>query len=329
MARPWVKNLLRIVAFLAMLLLAVQGLGHIVMPTSNRYLSGYAAGGVLGEAPGTIDVLVMGDSNAAQGVSPIEWYLQDGVTGFTYGEGWLSVYKIYYRLRQILKTQSPRVLVLCTSAVYSHPPVPSDWHSAVYDVSEELVPLLRFHDEWKVLTPQEWFADNDYSWRDVNKGFMPITDISGYAGLDYMTEAIAPEPIPAPMRYYLDKLTGLCAQNGISLLFITVSTTNWNRARHNGMQEYADEKGLPYLDFNLPENAPGLDWSTDTPDGGTHLNLLGARRLTAALGQYLKTHYDLPDHRGQAGYETWDEDAAAYAEALPGLLERMNAAGVQ
>lgn len=327
MAKPWMKNLLRIAAFLLVLLLAVQAVGHIVMPTSNRYLSGYTAGGVLGEDTNTIDVLVMGDSNAAQGISPMEWYLQDGITGFTYGEGWLSVYKIYYRLRQILKEQSPRVLVLCTSTVYSHPPVPSAWHSALYDISEEFLPLLRFHDEWKVLTPQEWFSGNDYSWRDVNKGFMPITDVAGYAGFDYMTEVIAPEPIPAPMRFYLDKVVALCEENGISLMFITVPTTDWNRARHNGMQEYTDGKGLPYLDFNLPENDPGLDWDTDTPDGGIHLNLSGARHLSAALGPYLKAHYALPDHRGEPGYEDWDADADAYEQALPAMLERMNAAG--
>ena len=319
MARPWMKYLLRAAAFLLVLLLAVQAAGHFVMPTSNRYLSGYTAGG---EDAGTIDVLVMGDSNAAQGITPMQWYLESGITGYTYGEGWLSVYKIYYRLRQILKAQQPRVLVLCTSTVYSHPPVPSDWHSAVYDVAEEIFPLLRFHDEWKVLTPQEWFSGNDYTWRDVNKGFMPITEAVGYGGGDYMTEVIAPEPIPLPMRHYLDKVTDLCAERGITLVFITVPTTNWNRARHDGIQAYAEGKGLPYIDFNLPENSAGLDWSTDTADGGTHLNVRGAQHATAALGQYLREHYFLPDHRGEPGYEDWDKDAVAYAEALPGLLEK-------
>lgn len=323
MTKPWVKNLLHVAAFLLMLLLAVQVVGHFVMPTSNRYLSDYAAGGVLGEVPGTIDVLVMGDSNAAQGITPMQWYLDRGITGYTYGEGWLSAYKIYYRLRQILKAQHPKVLVVCSSTVYSHPPVPSDWHSALYDVSEELFPLLRFHDEWKVLTLQEWLSGNDYSWRDINKGFKPVTDIGPYSGYEYMTEIIAPEPVPVPMRFYLDRLTKLCQKQGIALVFITVPTTDWNRARHNGMQAYADAAGLPYIDYNLPENGSGIDWATDTPDTGTHLNLLGAQHLSAVLEEYLLAQYDLPDHRGQTGYETWDEDAAAYAEALPAMLAKM------
>ena len=92
------------------------------------------------------------------------------------------------------------------------------------------------------------------------------------------------------------------------------------------MQAYADEKGLPYLDFNLPENDPGINWTTDTVDAGTHLNLLGAQRTTDVLGQYLLTNFDLPDHRGRPGFADWDAAAAEYAAALPELLEKVNAA---
>ena len=331
MRKPWVKNLLHIAAFLLVLLAAVQAVGHIVMPTSNRYLSGYTAGGILGEDFNTIDVLVMGDSNAAQGITPMQWYTERGVTGYTYAEGWLSVYNIYFRLRQILKEQSPKVLVLCTSTVYSRPDNETDWSAPVNDAAGELFPLVRFHDEWKVLAPQEWFSGNDYTWRDVNKGFMPLTDTVAYAGGDYMYDTGAEDPIPLPMRFCLDRLLDLCAAHGMRVVFITVPTTNWNLARHNGMQQYAAEKGLPYLDFNLPGGDtpdPGIDWATDTVDGGTHLNLLGAQRTTAVLGQYLFAHCDLPDHRGAAGYEDWDADAAAYTASLPDMLAKMNTAGL-
>ena len=326
MTRPWFKNAVRLVAFALVLLLAVQAAGHVVMPTSNRYLSGYTAGGILGEAPGTVDVLVMGDSNAAQGITPMQWYTENGVTGYTYAEGWLSVYKIYYRLQQILKEQSPKVLVLCTSTVYSRKDTATVWEGAVNDVAGEIFPLLRFHDEWKVLPPSEWFGANDYTWRDVNKGYMPITDVVPYGGGDYMYDIGIPDPIPVPMRFYLDKLTALCAEKGIALMFITVPTNNWNRSRHDGMQAYADEKGLPYLDFNMPENDPGINWATDTVDAGIHLNLLGAQRTTEALGQYLLANFDLPDHRGQSGFADWDDAAAEYAAALPELLGKVNAA---
>ena len=69
---------------------------------------------------------------------------------------------------------------------------------------------------------------------------------------------------------------------------------------------------MPYVDFNMADQNPGIDWTTDTADGGTHLNWLGAQKVTEALGNYLLTHYDLEDHRGQDGYESWDGDAQTY-----------------
>lgn len=61
---------------------------------------------------------------------------------------------------------------------------------------------------------------------------------------------------------------------------------------------------------------PGIDWLFDTPDGGSHLNVLGSEKLTAALGAYLVENYDLPDHRGEPGFEAWDADAASYAATM-------------
>ena len=178
LTKSWLRPALRTAAFLLALLVAVQGVGHLMMPTSNRYLSGYTAGGVLGEKNNTVDVLVMGDSNTAQGISPMEWYQTYGVTGYAYGEGWLSIYNIYYRLLQIFKEQSPRVVVVCADTIYSRRGGDTYTAAAVREISGEVFPLVRFHDEWKNMHPTEYFKENDYTWRDVNKGFAPITDVS-------------------------------------------------------------------------------------------------------------------------------------------------------
>ena len=44
--------------------------------------------------------------------------------------------------------------------------------------------------------------------------------------------------------------------------------------------------------------------------------MLGSEKLTAALGAYLVENYDLPDHRGEPGFEAWDADAASYAATM-------------
>lgn len=312
-----IKHILHVAAFLLVLSVAVFLAGHYLMPHSNRYLSGYTAGGILGEDFDTIDVLVMGDSNAAQGISPMQWYCDSGVTGYTYGSGWLSVYNIYYRLRSIYEEQSPKVVVLCTDVVYSQMSDETELQAAIGDITDELIPLVRFHDNWKDLTFANLLEEHDYSWRDTNKGFTPVTTVGASMRGDYMYDDGVRAPIPQLVRLYLERIVRLCEDHDSQLLLITVpASSSWNLARHNGIQGFADEYGLTYLDFNMADLNPGIDWKTDTPDGGSHLNVLGAQKLTAALGSYLTGHYTLEDHRGQPGFESWDKDMATYTETI-------------
>ena len=125
------------------------------------------------------------------------------------------------------------------------------------------------------------------------------------------------EPIPFLVRLYLERIVTLCEEHDSELMLITVpASSSWNLARHNGVQGFADEYGLTYLDYNMADLNPGIDWRTDTPDGGSHLNVLGAQKLTGALGTYLMENYDLEDHRGQPGFESWDKDAVTYTETI-------------
>lgn len=315
--RSCIKRILHVTAFLLVLSMAVFLAGHYLMPHSNRYLSGYTAGGILGEDFDTIDVLVMGDSNAAQGISPMQWYCDNGITGYTYASGWLSVYNIYYRLRSIYEEQTPKAVVLCTDVVYSRMGDETELQAAIGDITDELIPLVRFHDNWKDLTLDNLFEEHDYSWRDTNKGFTPITDVGSSLRGDYMYDDGSREPIPFLVRLYLERIVTLCEEHDSELLLITVpASSSWNLARHNGVQGFADEYGLTYLDYNMADLNPGIDWRTDTPDGGSHLNVLGAQKLTGALGTYLMENYDLEDHRGQPGFESWDKDAVTYTETI-------------
>ncbi len=311
-AKSWRGPLVRTVAFLLALLAATSLLGAYLMPHSNRYLTGYTAGGILGEDFDTIDVLVLGDSNAAQGIAPMEWYSSRGITGYTYGVAWFSVYSAYYRLRKLYDEQSPKVVVLGTDILYSKKGNETYVQNAVGDILDELFPLVRFHDNWKQLSARNLLEEHDYTWRDVNKGFTPLTEIAPYSGGNYMYENDT-APINLLVLFYLNRLVDLCTEHGSQLLFVTVPAgTSWSLPRHNGVAAYAAEHDIPYIDYNLDPAAIGFDWNTDTPDGGSHLNVSGAVKVSDDLGRYLAENYALPDHRGTDGYADWDADAVRY-----------------
>jgi len=75
-------------------------------------------------------------------------------------------------------------------------------------------------------------------------------------------------------------------------------------------KEIIAEYNVPVLDLVELSDEIGLDWEKDMIDYG-HTNYWGAQKVTAYLGEYLKSHYELADHRGEAEYALWDLDLKA------------------
>ena len=46
------------------------------------------------------------------------------------------------------------------------------------------------------------------------------------------------------------------------------------------------------------------------------MNVGGAEKYTKYMSKYLADRYDLPDHRGQEGYESWDEALEKYKDFI-------------
>ena len=79
------------------------------------------------------------------------------------------------------------------------------------------------------------------------------------------------------------------------------------------MEAYAEEKGLPYINFLDIQEETGIDYTTDTYDGGLHMNLSGAEKLSRYMGRYLTEEAGVPDRRGEAELSArWAEKLAAY-----------------
>jgi len=58
----------------------------------------------------------------------------------------------------------------------------------------------------------------------------------------------------------------------------------------------------------------GFDEKTDFQDKSSHLNDLGAFKLSHDIGEHLKNNYNLPDHRGDPEYARWNDDWQIYQQ---------------
>ena len=96
----------------------------------------------------------------------------------------------------------------------------------------------------------------------------------------------------------------------------TPSTVNWNTPRHNRVEQLAADLDVAYYDLNTGSTRVDIDWTQDSCDGGDHLNIRGAQKVTTAMGSILSERSELTSHAGDGAYISWDEAYAVYARQL-------------
>ena len=108
----------------------------------------------------------------------------------------------------------------------------------------------------------------------------------GYPGCDGLAAAIAkgempPSACPVGGEAVAAKISEVMgvenAENTRYVAFVKCAgdcekAKSWNYARHKAMVKYAKAKNIEFVDMNTLKGDYAIDWSTDTRDGGRHLN---------------------------------------------------------
>ena len=97
----------------------------------------------------------------------------------------------------------------------------------------------------------------------------------------------------------MNPLLELCKNNNITLILVKAPTMfpYWYDEYDNYITLFSKENNINY--YNLINNIDeiGLDFLYDTYDGGVHLNLTGAEKLSKYFSSILKEKYYLNDNR--------------------------------
>ena len=179
--------------------------------------------------------------------------------------------------------------------------------------------VIRWHNRWKTLTPEDFTSIPDYTSIEVRKGYYHSTyaDPAPPFLLDrYMEASEDREPLDGINRWYLKKIAATCRKQGISLVLMSMpSVKNWTSLKHNTCADLAAELDIPFVDLNEMKEEIPIDWNLDTRDRGDHLNNDGMKKVCTWLGPWLKEQYALEDHRGDPAYdETWTDMYEEYVE---------------
>lgn len=306
------KQAFRTVLFFLILLSLFLGLSHWLTEASKRddrliQSRNKSIVRIQKEAPDTIDVIIVGDSLSYTAFSPMKLWKDQGISSFVCGQSGQNIQETYYMLKTALETQSPKLVIIETNVLFRSTTGLMGLKESLAEKGNYYFPIFRFHNVWKPFFLGIQYAEKSY------KGYMVRETVQPYPGGKYMKKTRKKKALPGVTAEYMDEIIDLCQENGAKLLLVSSpSPLNYNYKRHNALIDYCEEHRLDYEDLNLKTDLLGIDWKTDSLDKGDHLNLMGAHKVTAYMGEYLRSHYDLPDHRGEAAYRSWENEASSY-----------------
>ena len=274
----------------------------------DRNKSAYA---ITQEAENSIDVIVLGDSLSYSSISPMELWKAYGMTVYVCGQGGQRIQESYHMLKTALQSQKPKLVILETNTMFRARSGVDGIKTCMEEWFYYHVPLLRNHDMWKSVFTNKRYPVHNY------KGFFIRTNVEPYEDGKYMFHTKKKAELSGSVSFYMDEIRKLCKEHGAELmLFSAPSPVNYNYEKYNALRKYAKANGLNYLDMNRKWKRIGINWNTDSRDKGDHLNLSGAKKATCYLGDFLKETFELPDHRKEAAYQSWEKELSSYEKEL-------------
>lgn len=334
------KKIMRVVeafafcAVLAAMLIALTNLTERKVST-NKFKP-------LLDAPEQYDVLFIGDSHMVNGVFPMELWADYGIAAHNVSSWGNTLPVSYWVMQHALQYAQPELIVIGVKDAekpYKLSGNSSDVHTALdcfplsptkiraiedlmddpYATDDAGTPytelkweyyftLGKYHSRWSELTRADFFPElNKQKGAEMAIGVVQPVDyqiLNGYETLEESGYGFG----------YLRRMIEDARTRGIDVLLVHLpypAGLTEQRAA-NTVASIAQEYGVGYVDFVSLDAV--ADYTTDSFDGYSHLNPSGARKVTDYLGRYIRDHYDIQDHRGEAGYANWDADYARYQQ---------------
>lgn len=319
---------------LCFFLLLVMALGRVNEVLALKNPNGLYTMQKFYEQPeNTVDVLMLGSSHVYMNIEPGVLWSEYGVSSYDLGGGIQPMWNTFYYLKEALKTQRPKLIVMEAymttfaeeygdngRAVSNTFGMKWSWDkieamrlSAPPDkLSSFILSYTQYHARTQDLSREDFLENKgDEARYGYWKGSLPmLVTLDSYEWPTYLQTRERVSMAEKTEEWYR-KTIELAQSAGVPLLIMVVPyplVTEQQQAVYNTAADIALEYDVPFVNFHQDIEALGLDASKDYYDG-LHLNIWGAKKFSQFLGNYLTDHYDLPDHRGDPDYQSWEANA--------------------
>lgn len=282
------------------------------------------------------DVVFIGDCEVYENFSPKTLWEEYGINSYIRGSAQQLIWQSYYLLEDTLRYEKPDVIIFNVLAMQYDKPQKEAYNrmtlegmkwsmskvksiqasmTASENFPDYVFPILRYHSRWNELSEEDirYLFDTE---KVSHNGYYMRVDVKPAENVPE-GNILANYQFGENAYFYLDKMTQLCKENEIQLVLVKAPSLYpyWYEEWEEQIEEYAAANDLLYINFLELTDETGLDFSTDTYDGGLHLNLSGAEKITAYLGEALQKECGLPDRRNETELsEVWKGKIAAYEE---------------
>ena len=306
------KNIVKSILFIIIFVLVFAVSFYFVIPRYNidKYdILDIAEYEILEEKKDTVDVLFVGDSLVYSAISPMEIWNEYGYTSFDCSTPAQLIETSYNYIKRAIDTQHPKVIFLESNVIFRDKKKRTQ-ERKLDDFTNRYFFISDYHDNWKsVLFGEEII--------NVNKGYIYINKVKkADSNIDYMKHKENDVYIPSETIELFEKIIDICNENNIKLVLISIpSMKSWDYSKVENVKEISSKYNLEYLDMN--ENNPlEIDWEKETKDQGSHLNYIGAKKVSKFLGNYLKENNLVVSHKEDNKYESWNKSYQKYTKQI-------------
>ncbi|MBQ3163648.1 MAG: RICIN domain-containing protein [Lachnospiraceae bacterium] len=291
----------------------------------------------------SLDYIVLGPSRSFWSLNPMVIYAETGYTGYSLGGSVQGIEVSYYWLKEALKYQKPKYVILETGAFFYPKTYANGENVAAVSKAltnmrfsankieacfkcqsnsksaiEYLIPLLSFHTRWEELEEGDFEEKTEPSFKGGHICFLK----TNYSSKDCRNDGkvsrykvgneennVTYRTISDANKECFENIYYLCKMNHITLIPIIGGTQNLTSQDKATLEQYLKEFELELLDLN---NYAAINWNKDTPDSGAHVNYWGNCKCSKVLAQHLEGWDELENHSEDVKYQEWNTDLIEY-----------------
>ena len=345
--------IIRLIQSIAFIIISVLCTVHAVYLFRNTGWSRYNITSFYEEPENSLDVVLVGGSNIFRYFIPLQAYNEQGFTSYDYGAEF-GIPFLKTAVQDIMRTQSPKLIVVDPRYFISSCWGNAMETGAKNQLGAQDLNLLSrieagvkykfmgergYHDAINIFFDLPIYHDNadvlpdraHWLFSDDNRGDAALSSYGNAKGyvlfqatyehsffsddiISNLVQNVEVPLEPSAEGLYRDFLS-YCNKHEVNLLLVEAPFvfTEQDILESNTLAAIAEEYSIPFLRIDFLLDKTGIDYETDYSDQA-HVNILGAEKYTTFLAKYISENYDLPDHRGEEDFSSWDAEWKEFQE---------------